>query len=103
MKKKTKRRCQKIIAMVLLVCFTLQPLGAFANTIVDVTANSNTEIQQKNNVVVVNIATPNANGLSHNKYTDFNVTTNGLILNNATQNINTTLAGNINANVNLNG
>ena len=33
---------------------------------------------------MLNIAAPNASGLSHNKFTDFNVTSKGLVINNAT-------------------
>lgn len=52
---------------------------------------------------MLNIAAPNASGLSHNKFTDFNVTANGLVINNATGLANTSLAGVIEANPNFSG
>ncbi|WP_110953624.1 two-partner secretion domain-containing protein [Anaerosinus massiliensis] len=105
MKKKLKVCCKKIIASAVLMTFTLQPLTVFANVVADPNANSTQKpgINEINQTPVIDIAAPNSNGLSHNLYTDFNVTANGVILNNATQLAKTTLAGDVQANANLNG
>ncbi|WP_242170103.1 MULTISPECIES: DUF637 domain-containing protein [unclassified Pseudomonas] len=80
-----------------------QPLLAQAEGIV-VSAPGTTVGQAGNGVPVVNIATPNGSGLSHNQFKDYNVGPNGVILNNATGAVtNTQLGGYIVGNPNLKG
>ena len=54
---------------------------------------------------IINIVKPDSNGLSHNKFTDFNVADNGIVFNNHTGSAqyNSHLAGALNANANLQG
>ncbi|MGF6668799.1 filamentous hemagglutinin N-terminal domain-containing protein [Pseudomonas monsensis] len=78
-----------------------QPMWAQADGIV--VANPNTSLDRAGNgVPIINIATPNASGLSHNQFHDYNVGAQGLILNNgSTQNNLTQLGGHIIDNPNL--
>ncbi len=68
-----------------------------------ISADRSTQITQKNNIPIINIATPNNAGVSHNKYHDFNIDKQGVVLNNATNKIASQLAGQINANSQLKG
>ena len=54
---------------------------------------------------IINIVKPDSNGLSHNKFTDFNVAGNGIVFNNHTGSAqyDSHLAGALNANANLQG
>ena len=78
-----------------------QPMWAQADGIV--VANPNTSLDRAGNgVPIINIATPNGSGLSHNQFHDYNVGTQGVILNNGSaQTSNTQLGGHIIGNPNL--
>ncbi|WP_123414700.1 hemagglutinin repeat-containing protein [Pseudomonas brassicacearum] len=80
-----------------------QPMWAQAEGIV-VSAPGTGLDHAGNGVPIVNIARPNGSGLSHNQFTDYNVGSNGVILNNATNRTQATqLGGIILGNPNLNG
>ena len=94
------------IALTLASVVFLNPLVVVAAGLtVDAAAGGNTSIGQAGNgVPVININGANGSGLSHNKFTDYNVGANGVILNNATGKLqNTQLGGIILGNGNLKG
>ncbi|MDX7988700.1 filamentous hemagglutinin N-terminal domain-containing protein [Xenorhabdus sp. 12] len=66
-------------------------------------ANNQTQVIQQGNIPIVNIAPPNNAGVSHNTYQDFNVGAAGSVLNNATNEAQSVLAGQIGANPNFKG
>lgn len=73
-----------------------------------IVGDSNTQVHNANNgVQIIDIATANAAGISHNRYVSYNVDKTGQILNNAAQSasqlsVMTELAGKIMTNANLN-
>lgn len=90
----------KILAIFISYALTFLPLSA-ANIQVDGSTHTTLDAAQ-NGVPIVNIANPNSSGLSHNKYTNYNVTNQGVILNNSVDTtVNTQLGGYIYGNSNL--
>ncbi len=91
------------LAFILANAMFWQPLLVQAEGLV-VSAPGTTLGQAGNGVPIVNIATPNGSGLSHNQFQDYNVGSQGLILNNAPNRTQPTeLGGIILGNPNLKG
>jgi filamentous hemagglutinin len=91
------------LALLLAHVMFWQPLWAQADGIV-ASGQGATVGAAGNGVPIVNIATPNGSGLSHSQFSDYNVGGQGVILNNATaQAQSTQLGGIIAGNANLNG
>ena len=97
-------------AIVWILCFLLvmppQWVLAAEPIVVDATAaaqNQAAVTTTPSGKPMLNIVAPNAAGVSHNKFTAFNVTSSSLVINNATGPTTTNLAGVIEANPNFGG
>ncbi|WP_178131315.1 filamentous hemagglutinin N-terminal domain-containing protein [Pseudomonas sp. C1C7] len=85
---------KRVLAFLLANVMFWQPIWAQADGIV--VANPGTSLGQAGNgVPIVNIATPNGSGLSHNQFVDYNVGTPGVILNNVAAQTGATQLGGI--------
>lgn len=87
--------CYSLIFIYLM--FPLQPV--WGNIIKP--KDKNIQINQQKNVPVINVIKPNNEGVSHNKFEQFNVGQQGAVFNNSLTNFNSQLAGQISANPNL--
>ncbi|MGB7995893.1 MAG: hypothetical protein WCF45_07165, partial [Photobacterium halotolerans] len=68
------------------MCWMLATQPVWATIQVDSSGKHHTTLSAAaNGVPVVNIAAPNASGLSHNQFQQYNVGKEGLILNNSTE------------------
>ncbi|MBZ3683469.1 DUF637 domain-containing protein [Providencia rettgeri] len=95
-------RSKRLLSYTIIFLTAVYPLHPAWGTTMTA-ADKNTQISQQNNVPIINIATPNGAGISHNKFQQFNVDKQGAVLNNATANVNSQIAGQIKANANLKG
>ena len=84
------------LGMVSLVSLTTMSNIAHADIIADHTVPANQQaiiLNAPNGVPLVNIQTPSAAGVSRNTYSQFDVNSNGVILNNSRNNVQTQLGG----------
>jgi len=95
---------RRAIAWLILVAYVGQPLIVTAQVVANSAAPASTRPLvdvTANGIPLIQIATPNAAGVSHNVYTQFNVDPTGLILNNSQTTVLTQQAGYVSANQNL--
>lgn len=79
-------RTRRIASWLLIYLTALQPLHPA------IAANP-TQEPPAEPTPVININAPNANGISHNRYGEFNIGSSGVVLNNATEAGQSVLAG----------
>jgi filamentous hemagglutinin len=98
----------QVLFAVPVITYLLIPLPLIAQvpTVIVAPGSGNTRVYvlPSGGPTVVDVATPNAAGLSHNQYTNYNVSSAGLVLNNAVPKqftVPSQLAGTITANFNL--
>ena len=79
-----KLSCQGILKYSIAVALCSLPVGAMANSGIQTSGSTNTQVDHVGNTPVVNIAKPEG-GISHNQYNQYNVTSAGAVLNNSPQ------------------
>lgn len=95
-------RKQRLISYSIIYLTAIYPLHPAWSTAIT-PSDKTIKISQQNTIPIINIATPNNTGISHNQFHSFNVGKQGVVLNNATTPVNTQLAKQVNANANLKG
>ena len=91
---------KKFITVIFLLIYNIEIFAA--NLVVDPNSNHNTKLDESaNGVPIVNISTPNKNGISINEFSEYNIDEKGQIINNADNIGRSHLGGLINANPNL--
>lgn len=94
----------QLLCLLLVAVQLWQPFFNFSYAGEVVPSSAGTSLKQSaNGAPVVNIAKPGAAGISHNTYTQFDVNSKGLILNNSAQPVNTQLGGYVMGNANVAG
>jgi len=74
---------QKALAHLAIIGLVFNPIVALADLPITPDGSTNTQVTQTaTGIDQVNIAAPNAAGLSHNRFTDYNVNTAGQVINN---------------------
>lgn len=102
MNEKDISRKQRLISYSIIYLTAIYPLHPAWSTVIT-PSDKTIKISQQNTIPIINIATPNNTGISHNQFHSFNVGKQGVVLNNATTPVNTQLAKQVNANANLKG
>ena len=74
---------KKLVVTLLIPTIIYQPALCAATINIDPRSNTVTLDRAQNGVQILHIAAPNSRGLSHNKFKDFNVGQDGLIINNS--------------------
>ncbi|MEQ4921868.1 hypothetical protein, partial [Proteus hauseri] len=99
MSKKDISRKQRFLTYGIIYLIAVYPLHpAWSSTLTP--TNKQIQISQQGSIPIINIATPNAGGISHNQFHAFNIGKPGVVINNAISPVSSQLAGLVNANPN---